>query len=358
VVDGGEENWRPENYSKEFGGPTRLREALVRSRNLVSIRILQNIGLDAAMEHAAKFGFDPKSMPRNLTLALGTLSASPLDMATGFAVFANGGYKVSPYLIDHIEDATGKSVYQATPRIACSECELQAQAPAPTPAAAEPGVNADGALPPEGAAALVTGPAPPRIHEVDAPEPLRSLAQLQGGRGYLPEQRLAPRVISPQNAWLMTNIMKDVVLRGTATRARALGRDDLAGKTGTSNDQRDTWFNGFNGQLVATVWVGYDEERSLGEGEDGARTAIPIWMHFMREALRNQPSRTLERPGGLIDLKVSPTTGLLADPLDPNAFYETFLMNHLPQPQDPNDARNGSNAGAGGGTAAGAEPLF
>jgi len=201
-------------------------------------------------------------------------------------------------------------------------------------------------------------PAPvpvPRIYEVDAPAPLQQLARLQGGLGYLPADRLAPRVISIQNAWLMTNIMKDVVTRGTARRARALGRDDLAGKTGTTNDWRDAWFNGYNHQLVASVWTGFDGMGTLGRGEEGAAVAVPVWMHFMREALRGVPSRSLDRPGGLIDLKVNRFTGTLADPLNPDAIYETFMLQHQPQMPAPGE---GSGTAAGGGAGGGADPLF
>ncbi|MEY2853769.1 MAG: hypothetical protein RL030_901, partial [Pseudomonadota bacterium] len=355
---GGEENWRPENSARDFAGPLRLREALVRSRNTVSIRILQTIGMDAAINHAVKFGFDKATIPRNYTLALGTLVASPLDMVTGFATFANGGFKVTPYYIDRIEDSLGKVVYQAEPELACLECEDRPAMPpvamppvaAPSLAdAGEPG-SAPPLLPPE-------EPPAPRFFDADAPDKLRQLAQLQGGRGFLPAKRLAPRVLSPQNAWLMTDIMKDVVLRGTAVRARSLGRTDLAGKTGTSNDERDAWFNGFNGQLVATVWMGFDEERPLGRGEDGAGAAVPVWMSFMREALRNVPANSMARPSGLIDLKISPYTGTLADPSDPEAIYETFMLEHQPRVAEPGDPGY-RPFGAGTDGSGGAEPLF
>jgi penicillin-binding protein 1A len=341
---GEEENWRPENSSGEFGGPMRMREALVYSHNLVSIRILQTIGLDAAIEHATKFGFDRDSFPHNLTMALGTQTASPLQMATGFSVFANGGFKISPYYISRIEDSSGKVVFENKPLLACLECEPPAQVPvarqvtdATEPAATEP--------------VFVQ-----RIHEVDAPAPLLQMARLQGGLGYLPADRLAPRVISIQNAWLMTNIMKDVVTRGTARRARALGRDDLAGKTGTTNDWRDAWFNGYNRQLVASVWTGFDGQGTLGRGEEGAAVAVPVWMHFMREALRGVPSRNLERPGGLIDLKVNRYTGTLADPLSPDAIYETFMLQHQPQMPGPGEDSGAPGGGGQGGKAV--EPLF
>ncbi len=373
-----EENWRPENHGGEFGGPMRMREALVLSRNLVSIRILQSIGVDAAIDHAVKFGFRKQSLPRNLTLALGTQAASPMEMATGFATFANGGFKIDWYFISRIEDSSGKVVFEARPKIACAECEEPVVTPllVPEPAAQAPATAAETsdasaaattaatsaapAAPADGAVAAAAAPLP-RVHDVDAPPALRELARTQGGPGYLPVDRLAPRVISPQNAWLMDDIMHDVAMRGTARRTRALGRDDLAGKTGTTNDARDNWFSGFNSRLIASVWVGFDEGKSLGRTEEGASTAVPIWMHYMREALRDVPSSRLERPGGLIDLKVSPSTGAVADPQDTDTITETFMLDHQPRSAEPGET--GAAPGAGGrpgtgGTKKGGEPLF
>jgi penicillin-binding protein 1A len=277
-----EETWRPENFGGEFRGPTRLREALVRSQNLVSIRILQSIGFDAAINHAAKFGFDPKSLPRVLSLALGVQSVSPLQMATGFAVFANGGFKVDPYYITRIEDSSGQVVFEAAPMVVCAACEKE-----PSGSASQP----------------------------DA-------------------EHRAPRVISAQNAWLMSDIMHDVATRGTAVRTQQLGRDDLAGKTGTSQLGRDNWFNGFNHNLVASVWVGYDDDRSLGEREEGSSTAVPLWNLFMREALKGTPSSRLERPEGLVDVRVSSRTGAPVEAGDPDAIVETFMVEHQPGMMD------------------------
>ncbi len=287
-----EDHWRPKNSGGEFGGPTRLREALVRSLNLVSIRILQSIGIDTAIAYAARFGFDPATMPHNLTLALGTQLATPLQMAAGYAVFANGGFKVDPYYITRIEDEKGNVVFEAEPKIACLACEQ-----------------------PEGA-----------------------------GANDVPVDRRAPRVISVQNAWLMTDLMHDVATRGTGRRTNALGRDDLAGKTGTTDQPvRDNWFNGFNANLVATAWVGFDDERSLGEHEEGSSTALPVWIDFMREALRGMPSARLPRPDGIVDVTISSVTGQPEEPGDPDAMDEVFMADHLPdgvqlEPGDATDA--------------------
>lgn len=360
VVDdpSSEGGWRPENSGGGFGGPTRLREALVQSRNLVSIRILRDIGPGAAVEHAQRFGFAADNLPRNLTLALGTLPATPLEMATGFATFANGGFKVSPYLIERIEDSKGTVLYQAQPQVVCRQCE-EVLPPASAEGETE-GASADG-----GTADLVEPALEPAPDALDAPPlslppaprlptpeqaarrsegtvgGLQDLALQQGGSGFLPGGRVAPRVLSAQNAWMVTDMLADVIRRGTGRRALALGRADLAGKTGTTNDARDTWFNGFNADLVATVWVGYDEERPLGEGEEGARTAVPIWVNYMREALRGTAEHRQPRPPGLVDLPISAMTGEVAAPGAPDAITETFMITRLPQgasyrsPRDP-----------------------
>ncbi|MEO6081330.1 MAG: transglycosylase domain-containing protein [Steroidobacteraceae bacterium] len=356
-----EECWHPENSGGGFGGLMRFREALVQSLNLVSRRILHDIGMDAAIEHAGKFGFRKDSLPRNETLALGTQSVKPWEMAGAYAVFANGGFRVEPYLISRIEDSSGKVVFEAKPKIACAECELPVVAPLlvtePAPETAGiPGTatRADPAAVPAAAAVPEAATPRSRIRDIDAPPALRAIVVTQGGPGYLPADRLAPRVISAQNAWLMSDIMHDVAVRGTGRRSQSLNRDDLGGKTGTSQNNRDNWFNGFNRNLVASVWVGFDDEKSLGESEEGSKTALPIWIYFMKEALRAVPSARLERPGGLIDLRVSKTSGVLADPLDSNAVYETFMVEHLPKGAD------GEAGGVpeAGGARGGGEPLF
>ena len=342
-IEGG---WRPENSGGDFGGPTRMREALVKSRNLVSIRILREVGLGTVIDYASRFGFDPAVMPNNLTLALGTLPTSPLQMATGFATFANGGYKVGPYLIDHIENAAGEVVYQASPAVVCRSCD-NASTPSPPlgpdtrAAAATADVSADTSVDAPAAAVLLPPLEPtPSAEQIaargaDAPAMLRDLASEQGGRGYLKPERIAPRVISAQNAWLIADFMADVIKRGTGRRALALGRTDLSGKTGTTNEARDTWFNGYNRNLVASVWVGYDDDRPLGESEEGSRTAAPIWVYFMREALRAAPPAPQPRPPGLVTLAVSSRTGALARPNDADAINETFMLTHLPGGVDP-----------------------
>lgn len=304
-----EEAWRPENSSGDFGGPTRLREALVKSRNLVSIRVLQAVGMGPAMAYTERFGFDRASLPRNLTLSLGTMSATPLQVATGYAVFANGGHRVQPWFIERIEDPAGQVVFQAAPRRvvpACDPPDLAAKAAAESTTTEE-------SLPSESVAAAETegvAVAPPGCS--------------------VPATQVAPRVISAQNAWLMTDMLREVITRGTGRRALALGRSDIAGKTGTTNEARDTWFNGYNASLVATVWVGFDQSRPLGEGEEGSRTAVPIWVDFMAEALKGVPDRTWAMPGGLMQVRISPSTGEIAGADDPDAIFETFMIDRLP----------------------------
>ncbi len=277
-----EEAWRPENSSGDFAGPMRLREALVKSRNLVSIRLLQAIGMSPAMQYAERFGFERSTLPRNLTLALGTNSATPLQVAAGYAVFANGGLRIQPWFIDRIEDPKGQVVYQAAPR----------------------------------RASCATGDAAEGADE--------------GAGCRLPDEQRAPRAISAANAWLMTDMMREVITRGTGRRALALGRNDLAGKTGTTNEARDTWFNGYNRSLVASVWVGFDQSQPLGEGEEGSRTAVPIWVDFMRGALAGTPQRGWPMPDGLVQARVSPATGELASVDDPSGIFETFLADRMP----------------------------
>lgn len=313
--NGTEEAWRPENSERAFGGPTRLRDALVHSRNLVSIRVLKAVGIPTAIEYISRFGFDPRSMPHDLTLALGTLEATPLDVAAGYAVFANGGYRVDPYFIDRIEDASGQVVWRAAPRRVCPQCD--------------------------GSEADAGSPAPLQVSDTTRgePQPLK------------PEE-IAPRVISAQNAYVMTDMMADVIRRGTGRRALALGRNDIAGKTGTTNEAKDTWFNGFTRNLVATVWVGFDQERPLGESEEGARTALPIWVQFMREALKGVPEQRRPMPDGLVTLRISPETGTLVSAENPDGVPEIFMTAHLPAAAD---AETGTQGPTG---PASSEPIF
>lgn len=265
----GNKVWRPANYSEKFYGPTSFRTALVQSRNLVSIRILAAVGIDNAIKHVAKFGFDEAKIPRNLTTALGTADLTPMELATAYAVFANGGHRIEPYFIQRIEDVTGKALYQANPLRVAKECQK-----APKPKKTE---TAEGTAATESTAVI----------EVDG-------------------IRCAPQAVQPYNIWIMNSLMQDVIRAGTARPALVLKRKDIAGKTGTTNDQHDAWFSGYNPDVVATAWVGFDQPRSLGESETGGHTALPMWISFMKEALKGKPERESPRPPkGLVVVKVN-----------------------------------------------------
>jgi penicillin-binding protein 1A len=293
-----EEVWRPENSGGGFRGPMRLREALVQSRNLVSIRLLKELGVRPVIDYVQNFGFAKERLPPNLTLALGSMGATPLEVATGFSVFANGGFKIEPFYIDRIEGPGGQIVYAAEPRVVCAECESAVRVVSDSERAKNADVSAT----------------------VIPPTPLSASAR---------RTQPAERAISPQVAFLMNDMMKDVITRGTGRRALALGRTDLRGKTGTTNDNIDTWFNGFNDSLEASVWVGLDEPAPLGDGEEGARTALPIWVDFMREALRGVPEKPRIAPEGIVELKVNALTGGTKDAdLDP--VFEYFRTDKLP----------------------------
>ncbi|MGQ3890550.1 penicillin-binding protein 1A [Legionella sp. CNM-4043-24] len=266
--------WRPHNDKKTFSGPTRLKEALVRSLNMVSIRILDDLGFDYTIDFASHFGFHKKQMPRALSLALGSLSVSPIDLTSAYAVFANGGYKVEPYLIDRITDNDGDILLKATPAIVCNPCEQDKDHPA----------------------------------------------------------TLAPRVIPADVAFLMYTAMRDVVQHGTARAATVLNRQDIAGKTGTTNDQVDTWFAGFNPDLVAVVWVGYDNPQSLHEY--AAQLALPLWIEFMKSALNKQPEKFLAQPDNVVAVRIDPKSGLLAPENQPNAIVEYFREQDVPAAEE------------------------
>jgi penicillin-binding protein 1A len=255
--------WEPKNYDGEFSGPVRMRTALTKSKNLVSIRILQAITPQYAQEYIARFGFDPRQHPPYLTMALGAGSVTPLELAMGYAVFANGGYRVIPYFIERIEDTQGKVLGKANP--------------------------------------------------------------LPAGDG-------AERVIDSRNAFIMFNMMQDVIRGGTGSRAMALGRIDLAGKTGTTNDQLDAWFAGFQRHLVSVVWMGYGTPRSLGDRETGAVTALPIWMSYMATVLKGRPEELPVAPEGVVAVAIDPETGL-RDPRASNQMIEYFFHENVPPEQ-------------------------
>lgn len=257
------EEWRPQNYTKEFYGPTRLRPALIYTRNLVSIRLLQAIGINKAIDTLISMGFDPASMPRGLSLALGTNNISPLNLTAAYSIFASNGYKPTPYYITQVLDAQNNVLYTAPPVLA------------------------------------------PQNDPTKTP------------------------VITPQTAYLVTSMLQDVIKEGSGRLALQTGRKDLAGKTGTTNDYMDGWFAGYNNDLVATAWLGYDEPKSLKEY--ARTTALPIWKYFMEQALRGKPESTQPQPPGLVTVRIDPATGLLARNGQEDAIYEIFTEETVPK---------------------------
>jgi penicillin-binding protein 1A len=264
------------------------------------VRLMRAIGGPYARDYVTRFGFDKSQLPDDLTLALGTAELSPLQVAIGYSAFANGGFKVSSYYIDRIEDANGKVLQQANPAIACPQCGRPSDGPSPKSVSG-------------GRSALLD----------EAPH---------DGKTMISVKNMAPQILRPQVAYLLADMMADVIKRGTGQRARTLNRDDIAGKTGTSNDFHDAWFNGFNGDIVTTVWTGFDAERSLGDNNDqAARVAVPTWTYFMKQALEGTARHGVPVPDGIVSVRISPKTGLLASSDDPTGIMEKFIEGNLPK---------------------------
>lgn len=304
-----ESTWRPQNDGGRFDGPTRLRRALYRSRNLVSVRILREIGISNAINGMHRFGFNEADLPRDLSLALGSHGLAPMDIANGYAVFANGGYRVKPFLIERIVDYDANIVYEALPETVCKTCDA-------TPSETE-------ALPEESAFNA------PYAIEGDPFELSFETKRLLG----LLEPRDFPRaakVLDDRVAYIMDSILQDVIRKGTGVRAKALGRGDLAGKTGTTNGPNDAWFTGYNGDLVTTTWVGFDQFSPLGSREYGGSAALPIWIDFMRTALEGKPETPRAQPEGIVTVRIDPETGMRARAGDPDAIFEIFRKENAP----------------------------
>ncbi len=279
IRDPSQPEWRPHNDNLKFGGPTRLKTALTLSRNLVSIRILDDIGVEYTIDYATRFGFRKETFPHTLSLALGTLSVTPMDLTAAYAIFANGGYKVEPYLIDRITNTKGHVLLQAKPTQAPNE---------------QTEISAD---------------------------------------------VLAPKVITAETAFLMNTALQNVIQHGTASAARVLNRQDIAGKTGTTNDQMDAWFAGYNRDLVVTTWIGFDNPQPLHEY--AASLALPVWIDFMKTALHGKPEHSLTEPPGIVSLGINPDNGLRARPNRINTITEYFMETELP----PMDEEQSSSPG-------------
>lgn len=305
-----ETRWRPENYSEQFFGPTRMRLGLVHSRNLVTIRLLNRIGVDPTLDLAADFGFDRDKLPDDLSLSLGSASLAPVQMVRGYAILANGGRYVEPTLVSRVEGPSGQPRNRRPSGAQCIRCH---RVPAP---------------------------------QAPAEQELTSHPELAYHADFRPE-----RVLTPQENYLVVDMLQDVVEHGTGWRAKRLDRT-LGGKTGTTNNQRDAWFLGFSRDLVAGVWVGFDEPRTLGNQETGSRAASPIWVDFMERALEGRPDQAFPRPPGVVSVRIDADTGKLAAPWSDKTLFELFREGNeptetTPKPSASDEAGEGSPEGGG-----------
>ena len=274
-------DYRPNNYENNFLGPITLRYALKESRNVPTVRLYDELGSDKVLPFAAKFGFRTRNFPGNdLTVALGSQDVQPLEMVTAYAVIANGGFRVNPWLIREIRSIADGVLYRANPPLVCDDCSQ---------------VNDESGAP----------------------------------------VQPAPRVIDARVAYILNSMLESVITEGSGNRVhRELGRGDMRGKTGTTNGPRELWFSGFNRDIATTVFIGFDQPEPMGEREQGATVAVPIWIDFMREALREAPENTMSRPDGIVDRLIDKTTGEPATPGDPNAVFEYFRVENAPAPLD------------------------
>ena len=315
-----EDLWRPENDGGKFYGPTRIREALYRSRNLVSIRLLRRMGIDRTLQGLQKFGFETGDMPADLSLSLGSHALTPMTIARGYTIFANGGYLVEPYILDKVIDRDGNIIFEATPDNACDPCIDLAQPDESDDFSAEK-------IDLELTALLDT------LAEESIPDSEKDHYQLitQTLRNHPKSETVsAKRAIDAPTAFLIDSILKDVIKKGTGRNAKSLKRNDLAGKTGTTNGPRDAWFSGYSSHLVATAWVGFDDYSQLGRNEYGGSAALPIWIDFMGEALRDKPQTNLPQPTGIVSIKIDPKTGARVPP-DQSGIYEFFRTENVPK---------------------------
>ncbi|AMJ56110.1 MULTISPECIES: penicillin-binding protein 1A [Stenotrophomonas] len=283
--------WQPQNDGGGFRGPMRLREALVQSRNLVSVRLLDSMGVDYARKYISEFGFQEAELPPNLSMSLGTASLTPLSVARGYAVFANGGSRVDTWIVDEIKDRDGNVIFKENPAMACRGCGGTSTAGAAPASQVVDGFNFGAE-----AAPVAAKPAEAKPEAIEPPKPVN------------PNARTAPRAIDERTAYQLVSMMRDVVQRGTGTAAKVLGREDVGGKTGSTNDHRDAWFSGFGGPLATTVWVGRDDFRSLGYREYGGKAALPIWIDYMRVALKDAPIAKNDPPSGMVQATLNGAT--------------------------------------------------
>ena len=292
--------WRPKNDTNTFLGPIRLREALYKSRNLVSIRLLQGLGIDTAINYITRFGFNKQDLPRNLSLALGTATLTPMEVATGWSTFANGGYKISPYLIQRIENRDGATLFVANP----------------------PSVPANDAKPAANTATFAVN---------DSPSVVPASSTSTTSMTNEPQApAVAERIVDGRTTYILNSMLQDVIKRGTGRRALSMNRPDIAGKTGTTNESKDAWFTGYNADYITSVWTGFDQPESLGRQEFGGTVALPIWMSYMSAALKDKPPHVQAEPEGILSLRVDPVSGRAATPSTPNAYFELFKSEDTP----------------------------
>lgn len=359
-----ESTWRPENSSKKFYGPTRLRIALAKSRNLVSIRVLERIGVSAAIETFEKFGFDSEELPRDLSLALGTHAVTPLEVATGYAIFANGGFRVEPYVVQRILDFESTVLYEAMPHTVCLECEekrlLEQQKSTST------GTDLNGnenILSPTDVDTLIEStPEKESLQESNDqlaqetpnadqaeedeygftkdPFELSLNTKIQLGVLEITDYPEAPRVITKPVAYIIDSMLRDVIQQGSGYRAwKKFRRSDIGGKTGTTNGPLDAWFSGYHPELVASAWLGFDQNSPIGRREFGSTAALPIWNEFMELGLKNLPTTIRPQPSEIVSVLINPETGKRAKVGDPDAIFEIFRADNVPD-EDTADTAN------------------
>lgn len=299
--------WRPENYSGKFFGPTRMRNALAKSINLVSIRLLRAIGIPFAREYTERFGIDINRFSPTLTMALGAGGATPLEIITAYSTLANSGYKVEPYFIDYITDKDGKVIYQAKQPEYCDECYFEYLTQY-LPSNKTDDIEQDLQVADDSTATT-------------AEENIAETAE--------PSTYIAPRVMSRANNFLTVNMLKEVIKTGTGRKALTLNRTDLAGKTGTTNDYIDAWFSGFNSKVATTVWVGFDDPATMGKGEAGGIAALPIWVDYMHTGLEGIEEDREPLPDYIKEVYIDRSTAEPSDELDPDAVLEYFVIKEL-----------------------------
>ena len=319
-----EDTWRPENDGGKFYGPTRLREALYRSRNLVSIRLLRRLGIDSTLEGLQNFGFNTSEMPLDLSLALGSHALTPLEIATGYSTFANRGYEIKPFILDRVEDRNGKIIFQASPKKAPNLVLTSNKKN-----------NLDD---------LSSGDLDKKLSDLfeslqkeQVTNSSMSLERKSNLTYENKESNQAKRVMDLKTAFQIDSMLKDVINFGTGRKAKVLDRTDIAGKTGTTNGPRDAWFSGYSPHLVATSWVGFDDNSLLGRNEYGGSSALPIWINFMRSALANEEEISFDQPEGISIVKIDPVTGKRVLP-GSKGIFEYFKTENIPEIESQNSS--------------------